>query len=112
MKKEKEKPIGRVVKVHGWLDEGHTKAFAAISWNGKPPRNEIRVIREKDGETRFGGGVPIDDSEAEVLINLLKSSRGVDLDDVFASSSVIMENRKAGFTTENGGKIVIHRKGE
>lgn len=107
---KKESPIGEIIKIHGWLDDEHTKAVAAISWNGKPPRTEIRVIRKKDGETRFGKGIAIDDGEAERLIKILKSLRGVDLDEVFAASSTIMENRKAGYTTENGGKIVIRPK--
>ena len=112
MAKNKGEITCNIEKVYGFLNKKETKALVLVSWNGGPTRAELRKCwKTDDGELRLGAGLPLDDSEIDELIELFKQRpKPVNFDEVFKSSTGIMEKRQAGFKTEDGFVVLRKRK--
>lgn len=108
-----------IVHIYGDLIEPELekerKVVADISWNGRPARTEIRVIKPNG---YYGNGITLNSDEREKLKNILikMESQGqvekqapVDFDSIFASASNITDKRNKGYTTKNG-LIILTRK--
>lgn len=58
--------IGTIAKT----EKGWTKEINVISWNGRPPKIDIRDW--SPGHEKAGKGVTMTDEEAAVLFNILR----------------------------------------
>lgn len=89
--------------------DGSKLILCLISWNGKEPRLELRVIKSNG---HFGSGVSFSKKK---LVTALKSvpdeviKQSVDFDDIFKSAEKIDKLRDVGYVTKNG-KILLSKK--
>lgn len=110
-KNKKEQVTCRIDKIYGFLNNKCSKALVQVSWNDGPTRVEVRKCWKTDGgELRLGSGIPLESSEIEELVELFKKvPKPVNFDEVFRSTSGIMEKRDKGYRTEDGFIVLTKR---
>lgn len=122
-KADKKSVTCEIKKIHLFLNDEKTKVYVRVSWNGNPPKDEVRSCWEKDGQLMLGKGISLSPTEITSLYDFLDtvgvdyeepSKRdepvGVDFDQLFETSVGIMEKRQQGMQTSDGF-VVLTRKG-
>ena len=106
-----------IEKIYGEVkskDSEDKKIVADISWNDRPAKTEIRVVRSNGN---FGSGISLNDNdEIEQLSKILGeipkekgNKKEVDFNKLFSNAKEITGKRKQGYLTDNG-YIVLTRK--
>lgn len=114
-----------IKQLYGYLNEDKSIVVALVSWNDRKAKLDIRKCwRTDDDELRLGSGIGLTDSELDELTELLINRRNgklhavsedgkkaVDFNEIFRSSSGIVDKRSAGYTTTDGFITLKKRPG-
>lgn len=94
-----------IIKNYGYLNEAENKAVLLISWNGNPPKLEIRSMRQIDGVETPLKGIGLSANEVANLKAILatiteeddveetKEVDFVDFGEIFSNANDVSESR-------------------
>lgn len=118
---------GKILETYAVLEAtDKTKLiYASISWNGRPPKDEIRnVWIDEDGEEHLGKGVAITDSNMRKLIAAYERKEQipgglpekpddgtVNFSKIFDEADSIADIRAKGYATKDGLARLTYREG-